>query len=128
MAVPPMADPRYAPGDRVRTAAVDPPHHTRLPRYARGHVGVVVEPQGGWPLADERACGVVDPTVQTVYTVSFAAADLWGAGDHRVTVDLWESYLEPATDSGASGSASAGVSAAGTTDAGRVGPVEGARR
>lgn len=57
-------------------------------------VGVVVEPQGAWPLADERACGVADPTVETVYTVSFAAADLWGAGDHRVTVDLWESYLE----------------------------------
>jgi len=26
----------------------------------------------------------------------FAAADLFGSGDHTVTVDLWESYLERA--------------------------------
>ncbi|MCT9077232.1 nitrile hydratase subunit beta [Streptomyces fulvoviolaceus] len=27
---------RFAPGTRVRTFPHDPPHHTRLPRYARG--------------------------------------------------------------------------------------------
>jgi Nitrile hydratase, alpha chain/Nitrile hydratase beta subunit len=46
---------RFAPGDRVRTDAVDPDHHTRLPRYARGHIGVIVETSGTWPLADDRA-------------------------------------------------------------------------
>ena len=46
---------RFAVGDRVRTRAVDPPHHTRLPRYARGQVGEVVEVQGSWILADDRA-------------------------------------------------------------------------
>ena len=28
-----------------------------MPRYARGHVGEVVEVQGKWPLADDKAQG-----------------------------------------------------------------------
>ena len=69
---------RFAVGDRVRAVTVDPPHHTRLPRYARGQVGEVVEVQGTWPLADERAQGFAEPRVEPVYTVRFPAADLWG--------------------------------------------------
>ena len=52
-----MAD-RFAPGTRVRTRRADPPHHTRLPRYARGAVGTVVESEGRHPLADDRARGL----------------------------------------------------------------------
>lgn len=93
-----MGDPRFSPGTRVRTSLADPPHHTRLPRYVRGRVGEVVEPHGSYPLPDERAQAVADPRVETVYTVRFAARDLWGEGGHTVTVDLWESYLEPAAE------------------------------
>jgi hypothetical protein len=90
-----MAEPRFAVGDRVLTASVDPAHHTRLPRYARGQVGEVVEIQGGFPLADDRARGVAEPRVEPVYTVRFRAAELWGPpGGHWVQVELWESYLE----------------------------------
>ena len=32
---------RFKPGDRVRTKNIHPATHTRLPRYARGKVGVV---------------------------------------------------------------------------------------
>jgi hypothetical protein len=85
---------RFVPGDRVMTRALDPDHHTRLPRYVRGHAGEVVEVQGAWPLPDDRAQGVPAPWVEPVYTVRFSAADLWGAGGHEVTVDLWQSYLE----------------------------------
>jgi hypothetical protein len=85
---------RFAPGDRVRTRTIDPDGHTRLPRYARGAVGVIVEPAGSHPLADDRARGRVG-SAQTVYHVRFAAADLFGAGDHTVTVELWEDYLTP---------------------------------
>ena len=81
-------------GDRVRTRATDPAGHTRLPRYARGAVGVVVELAGEHSLADERALGL-RPEPQPVYHVRFAAADLFGAGDHTVTVELWEDYLTP---------------------------------
>lgn len=86
---------RYGPGDRVRTSRLDPPHHSRLPRYARGAVGTVVEPQGRHPLADLRAQGLpAEP--EPVYTVRFAARELFGEGDHSVTVDVWESRLEDA--------------------------------
>jgi len=85
----------WRPGDRVRTRAVDPPGHTRLPRYARGAVGVLVEPAGRHPLADERARGrETEPHI--VWHVRFRATDLFGAGDHTVTVELWEDYLEEA--------------------------------
>lgn len=31
---------------------------------------------------------------EPVYAVRFAARDLWGAGTHTVTIELWQSYLE----------------------------------
>ena len=94
-----MSTDRFAPGDRVGTRATDPAGHTRLPRYARGAVGTVVERAGRHPLADDRAHGL-SPQAQTVYHVQFAAADLFGAGDHTVTVELWEDYLTPTEEAG----------------------------
>jgi nitrile hydratase len=81
-------------GTRVRTRSADPDHHTRLPRYVRGQIGEVVETEGRHTLPDESARRVPSPRVETVYAVRFRARDLWGAGDHTVIVDLWESYLE----------------------------------
>jgi len=83
----------FQPGDRVRTTREDPPHHTRVPRYIRGAVGVIVEAQGTHPLPDDRSRGLATEP-QPVYTVVFPAAELFGEGDHRVTVDVWESHLE----------------------------------
>ncbi|MFI5660696.1 SH3-like domain-containing protein [Streptomyces sp. NPDC051684] len=92
---------RYAPGDTVRTYRHDPPHHTRLPRYARGKLGVVVEPEGRAPLADARAQGREDAPVEMIYAVRFAARELWGEGEHDVVLDLSESYLEPSEEADA---------------------------
>lgn len=86
---------RFRPGDAVRTTSTDPPHHTRVPRYARGASGWIVEPQGEHPLADDRARGL-PAAPQPVYTVRFPARELFGEGDHHVTLDVWESHLEPA--------------------------------
>ncbi|MFI6641616.1 SH3-like domain-containing protein [Streptomyces sp. NPDC050504] len=89
---------RFRPGDLVVTADHDPPHHTRLPRYARGKRGTVVEPEGRALLADVNARGQGDAPLEQVYAVRFAARDLWGEGaheaDHDVVLDLFESYLE----------------------------------
>lgn len=85
---------RFAPGDRVRTHVADPPGHTRLPRYVRGAAGEIVATAGHHPLADDRARGREGPP-QPVYQVRFAASELFGAGEHAVVVELWESYLEP---------------------------------
>ena len=91
-----MAD-RFVPGMSVRTSRTDPPHHTRLPRYARGAVGTIVESLGRHPLPDDRARGLPCEPSQ-VYTVRFTARELFDAGDHAVTVDIWESHLMPVDD------------------------------
>jgi hypothetical protein len=84
---------RFAPGSRVCTRHADIGHHTRLPRYARGAVGVIVESEGRHPLADDRARGLPSEP-ETVYSVRFAAGELFGEGDHQVTLSMWESYLD----------------------------------
>ena len=84
----------YAAGDRVRARAGDPDHHTRVPRYVRGHAGEVVALLGKWALPDASVACMSRP--EPCYAVRFAAAELFGSGDHTVTVDLWESYLERA--------------------------------
>ena len=84
---------RFSPGDTVRTSRADPPHHSRLPRYARGAVGTVVGFGGLHPLADLRAQGLpAEP--EPVWTVQFPARELFGQGEHFVTVDVWDSRLE----------------------------------
>jgi Nitrile hydratase beta subunit len=84
-------------GDRVRTRRTDPPYHTRLPRYARGAAGTVTDLLGRYPLPD-RSSRRLAAEPEPVYTVAFAARELFGEGGHTVTIDLWESYLEPAED------------------------------
>ena len=90
--------PAFAVGHRVRARSLNPTGHTRLPRYVRGHVGVVERQHGAHVLPDSNAHGLgEDP--RHLYSVRFHARDLWGpearAGD-SVSLDLWESYLERA--------------------------------
>jgi hypothetical protein len=88
---------RFRPGDRVLTSPADPAHHTRLPRYARGAAGTVVEVEGHHPLPDDRSRGLpAEP--EPVYAVRFPAAELFGAGNHEIILALWESYLRPETE------------------------------
>ena len=87
-------------GQTVRARNMHPPGHTRLPRYVRGHVGVIERVHGVHLLPDRHASKPLPPfddTAEWLYTVSFAARDLWGpAADPqaRISVDAWESYLE----------------------------------
>ena len=95
---PVAAAPRFAPGDRVRARNMHPRGHTRLPRYVRGHVGTVEAAQGGFVLPDSHAHGQGEAP-EHLYTVVFDGAALWGPDAEPglcVSVDAWESYLEPA--------------------------------
>jgi nitrile hydratase len=86
----------FTPGQRVRTRLNDTEGHTRLPDYIRGRVGTIHRHRGDYPLPDELvADGQSEP--QALYSVYFEARDLWGvdAGNHRVYLDLYESYLQP---------------------------------
>jgi Nitrile hydratase beta subunit len=85
----------FAPGTVVRVRAGDPSTHTRVPRYVRGQRGVVVEQVGVHPLPD-LVVAAGETRLEPVYAVRFDARALWAEGDHTVTVDLWQSYLEPA--------------------------------
>jgi nitrile hydratase len=90
--------PRYRPGDAVRTRNIHPPTHTRLPRYARDKQGVILSLHGAHVFPDSNA-QFLGENPQPLYTVKFAARALWGdAASPRDTVclDLWEDYLEPA--------------------------------
>jgi nitrile hydratase len=90
--------PRFKPGDSVVTNNIHPTHHTRLPRYARGKRGIIQTVQRPQSFPDTNAHNL-GRNRQSVYTVAFAAAELWGPPaepNARVQIDLWESYLEPA--------------------------------
>jgi nitrile hydratase len=83
-------------GDKVRTKNINPPTHTRLPRYVRGRVGTVDRVIGYQVFPDSNATGAGE-NPQWLYTVRFDGRELWGPeGDPttRVSVDAWEPYLE----------------------------------
>jgi nitrile hydratase len=88
---------RFQIGERVRARNIHPGGHTRLPRYVRGHVGVVTHVHGAHVLPDSSAAGTGEAP-EWLYTIRFSARELWGEGADAtatVSVDAWESYLEP---------------------------------
>lgn len=94
-----QAPPHFKPGQRVRARNVHPHSHTRLPRYVRGHIGVVERLHGAnvYPDSVVRGDGE-DP--QWLYTVRFEGHDLWGDDGEpgtTVSIDAFEPYLESAS-------------------------------
>lgn len=92
--IPIEAPPAYAVGDTVTTKRIMPVNHTRLPAYARNARGTIIAHHGSHALPDAGALG--DHVGEHLYTVSFAATELWGdEADPRDTVmlELWESYF-----------------------------------
>jgi nitrile hydratase beta subunit len=95
---PPAGPAKFAPGDRVRARNIHPRTHTRLPRYARGRVGVVECIQGCHIYPDTAAIDRGDDP-QWLYTVVFDARELWGDDADpsiKVSIEAFEPYLERA--------------------------------
>ncbi len=93
-----QAPARFKPGDRVRARNIHPPTHTRLPRYARGRLGVVELLHGCHAFPDAVATDKGD-SPQWLYTVVFEGRELWGADTDptiKISIDAFEPYLEPA--------------------------------
>ncbi len=89
--------PRFHPGNRVRVRNINPPTHTRLPRYARGKTGTVEVDHGVFSFNDTNAHGQGHKP-QHVYGVRFTAVELWGepaSSRDTMFLDLFEDYLEP---------------------------------
>jgi nitrile hydratase beta subunit len=89
--------PAFVPGAGVRTILAVTNGHTRLPAYARGHNGRVLAHHGAHVFPDENA--VNRKRYEHLYTVEFDASALWPEAPQSsdtVSLNLWESYLEPA--------------------------------
>ena len=85
---------RFALGDKVRARRINPPGHTRLPRYVRGHMGTIIRIHGAHVFPDSNAAGQGE-NPQWLYTVEFDATEVWGASTaSTICADLWEPYLE----------------------------------
>ena len=100
---PPVIDPtnaiqRFAVGDRVRVRNEHPEGHTRSPRYVRGKTGVIQRCHGHEIFPDSYSEYLADQP-QVVYSVQFEGREIWGPSAEPATllsIDLWDSYLEPA--------------------------------
>ena len=90
--------PKFKAGERVRTHNTHPVGHTRLPRYARGRLGIIHHDHGVFVFADTNAM-TRDKKPQHCYSVRFAARELWGptaSARDSVYLDLWDDHLDPA--------------------------------
>jgi len=91
----PTAQARFRVGQRVHARNIHPASHTRLPRFVRGHRGVIERIQGCHVFPD----AVVAEQVRRgewLYTVTFEARELWGADADptvQVSVEAFEPYL-----------------------------------
>jgi len=90
------ATPRFKAGQRVRARNMHPTGHTRLPRYARGKLGLIVRDHGVFLFPDTNA-EFLGEKPQHLYSVRFAARELWG--EHAsprdfIHLDMWDDYLE----------------------------------
>lgn len=92
----PKVRPLFKVRQRVRARNINPPGHTRLPRYARGRAGVIVRDHGVYLFPDTNAHFQGEKR-QHVYSVRFTAQELWGehaSPRDSVHLDLWDDYLE----------------------------------
>jgi nitrile hydratase len=90
--------PCFSPGDHVVARNINPPGHTRIPRYVRGKRGIIERVHGTFIYPDTHAHDDGEQP-QPVYCVRFSAREIWGSTvpeRDSLYVDLWEDYLEPA--------------------------------
>jgi nitrile hydratase len=95
---PARAAAKFRAGDRVRAKNIHPATHTRLPRYVRGHVGIVERDHGCHVFPDSAATGAGE-NPQWLYTVVFDSTELWGPDADptvKISIDAFEPYLETA--------------------------------
>jgi nitrile hydratase len=81
---------------KVRARKINTTGHTRLPRYDRGRIGVIVVDRGVLLFPDTNAHHLGEKP-QHLYSVRFAARELWGdqaSPRDSIYLDMWDDYLE----------------------------------
>ena len=97
---------RFQPGDLVQVRDAQQDSHHRTPAYIKGRIGRVHALSGLYPNPETLAYGADGLPEQDLYLVAFDMQDLWGerfdgpSGD-VLLVDIYEHWLEPASDRGA---------------------------
>ena len=89
---------QFSVGDGVVAKDEYPVGITRMPGYVRGRSGVIHKDHGVHPFPDTLPPGD-ERRPQHLYSVRFAASELWGRRGHprdNVYVELWDDHLEPA--------------------------------
>lgn len=95
---PDAGTPRFAPGQAVIARNINPPTHTRVPRYVRGRRGIVERVHGTFVFPDTNAHGQGEKP-QWCYAVRFDGRELWGPDAEpgtSVLADLWDDHLDAA--------------------------------
>ena len=90
--------PRFGVGDSVKAVNINISGHTRLPSYVRGRVGTVAKLYSAQDIQDHVPESKKGP--QPVYSVRFEGRELWGntaESNQGLYIDMWESYIEPAS-------------------------------
>ena len=89
--------PLFSVGDAVIVKNEHPKGHTRVPRYVRGHHGVIHRHHGVHYFEDH--VDGQDVGQQHLYTVMFTGPELWGSRAHpndHIYAELWDYHLQPA--------------------------------
>ncbi len=91
---------RYRVGQRVRVAARRHEGHHRTPDYLKDRSGTIERAHGAFTNPETRAYGADGLPLQPLYLVGFAQREIWpdygGASDDRISVDVFEHWLEDA--------------------------------
>ena len=90
--------PRFKIGNRILVRNINPPSHTRMPRYIRGKHGVIEIDHGVFIFPDTYAMNQGEKP-QHVYAVRFTSTELWGRESNpndELLVDVWDDYMDPA--------------------------------
>jgi nitrile hydratase subunit beta len=95
------AEPRFAPGDRVRIRDLGKPGHVRTPTYVREKIGVVERYCGAFRNPEDLA---YDRPAERVplYRVRLSQAELWpdydGGALDTLELEIYDHWLEPAQE------------------------------
>lgn len=99
-----MADEaRFRPGDRVWVRDEERPGHIRTPHYIRGRTGLIEAVHGTFRNPESLAYGGDGLPKRPLYSVEFLQSEVWpsryhGSPHDRIYVDIFEHWLEPASE------------------------------